>query len=500
MAKKVKIKAEAQAGMVKESKVLPEAVPEKDPRKDMRESVNLVLSDGLMIFLAVMLIPIILLPFYSKLPTDVSNFLYVADLVVLAIFYIEYFLKLYLAKDRWVHFKDPWHVMDLIIIMIPMLELFPMLGVMGTRTSPLLRLFRLARLFAVSGRSVKRQAGKHEAVTPKAPGKSTLQIRVVDGSLHNIKTGVHLEEVPKYLEDGSQTWIEISSVSEVDIEGLSEALKIPVTLLESKLVEEAFPRIDYLESSSLVFLQAGEIEHLKGTSNLFTVTKTGMLIVCSGANIVTISRECSEEFDEILKIASKRPDHDKHMTVTILYSIMDYIIRNYKTIVQEIERELIFLENIPKDEHPADFLETTFHLKKEVTRLSSSLHHLREVVDIITSKRVPLEGFDKGWEDLFDILLDETGYLYETTQNSKENLLSLIDLHINMTSYEMNKVMRFLAVITCLALIPTVIGGMLGMNILGIPASVQLWQVVSMTMVLMSAVAWTFYKLDWLRT
>jgi Mg2+ and Co2+ transporter CorA len=500
MAKKVKMKAEAKIDGSKVCKAPLQKIQNADPNLAMRVSVNLVLSDGFMIFLAILLIPIILLPFYSKLPTDINNFLLVADLVVIGIFYLEYFLKLFLAKDRWAHFKDPWHILDLIIILIPLLEIFPILGVMGTRTSPLLRLFRLARLFAVSGRIVKRKAGKPEAVPVKALRKSTMQIQAVDGSLHNVKKGVKLDELPKYLENESQTWIEISSVSDIDLEGLSQALKIPLTLLESKLVEEAFPRIDYLEASSLVFLQAGEIEHIKGTSNLFTVSKTGMLIVCSGFNIVTISREPSEDFDEILKIASKRPNHDKQMTVTILYSILDFIIRDYKTIVQKIETELIRLENIPKDEHPKDFLETTFNMKKEVTRLSSSLHHLREVVDTITSKRVPLAGFDKGWEDLFDILLDETGYLYETTANSKENLISLIDLHINMTSYEMNKVMRFLAVITCLALIPTVIGGMLGMNILGIPASVQLWQVVIMTLMLMSAVGWTFYKLDWLRT
>jgi Mg2+ and Co2+ transporter CorA len=500
MAKKVKVKAEAQSDEAKVCKAPPPSDEVVDPRKSMRETVNLVLSDGLMIFLAIMLIPIILLPILFNLPVDVTNFLFVSDLIVLAIFYIEYFLKLYLAKDRWAHFKDPWHILDLVIIMIPLLELFPILGVIGTRTSPLLRLFRLARLFAVGGRTVKRRVTKHDEIKVKGQGKSIMKIRALDGSLHNIKAGVKLEEIPKYLEDGSQTWIEISDVSDVDIEGLSQVLNIPVALLQSKLVEEAFPRIDYLESSSLVFLQAGELECLTSNKDLFTVTKTGMLIVCSGANIITISRESSEEFEEILKIADKRPDHDKHLTVTILYSIMTYVIGNYKTIVQEIEKDLIRLENIPRDEHPADFLETTFHLKKEVTRLSSSLHHLKEVVDTITSKRVPLQGFDKGWGDLFDILLDETGYLYETTQNSKENLLSLIDLHINMTSYEMNKVMRFLAVITCLALIPTVIGGMLGMNILGIPSSIQLWQVVSLTLVLMAAVAWTFFKLDWLRT
>ena len=69
-----------------------------------------------------------------------------------------------------------------------------------------------------------------------------------------------------------------------------------------------------------------------------------------------------------------------------------------------------------------------------------------------------------------------------------------------MTSYEMNKVMRVIAVITCLALIPSLVSGLLGMNVLGVPIPVHVWQIVSMTFIMMGCVAWIFYKLGWMRT
>ena len=53
--------------------------------------------------------------------------------------------------------------------------------------------------------------------------------------------------------------------------------------------------------------------------------------------------------------------------------------------------------------------------------------------------------------------------------NTREGLLSLIDLHLNIVSFEMNRVMRVLAVVSVLGLIPAVVGGLFGMNLIDNP-------------------------------
>ena len=124
---------------------------------------------------------------------------------------------------------------------------------------------------------------------------------------------------------------------------------------------------------------------------------------------------------------------------------------------------------------------------------------MKEVLTVITAQRVPLEGFTKSHAELFDILLDETVYMNETAQNAKDDLASQIELHINTTSYEMNKVMRVLAVITCLALVPAFVSGMFGENLADAPWGFQLWQVVGMTVSAMLGLGYMFYRLGWLK-
>ena len=186
------------------------------------------------------------------------------------------------------------------------------------------------------------------------------------------------------------------------------------------------------------------------------------------------------------------------MTIIILYAILKYTLEKDRQVISALEQELMKMESISWKERPPDFLETTFHLKKEVNQLVPSLLHMKEVLSVITSKRMPLEGFNEKHERLFDILTDEASYLHETAQNARDNLLSVIDLHINATSFQLNKVMRIVAVITSLGILPAVLG-LLGSNLVGVPWGMELWQVFLGLAVAMIIMGWIFYRLGWLK-
>jgi len=81
----------------------------------------------------------------------------------------------------------------------------------------------------------------------------------------------------------------------------------------------------------------------------------------------------------------------------------------------------------------------------------------------------------------------------------RESVLSLIELRLDLASHETNRFMRLLAVVTTLALIPSVVGGLLGMNLWDAPWSVTLGQVAFGSLVLTLAVLYTFMAKGWFR-
>jgi Mg2+ and Co2+ transporter CorA len=84
-------------------------------------------------------------------------------------------------------------------------------------------------------------------------------------------------------------------------------------------------------------------------------------------------------------------------------------------------------------------------------------------------------------------------------ENVRDGLMSLIELHLNTVSFEMNRVMRVLAVITCVSVIPTVIGGFLGQNLTDQPFGITLREVTFLAAVLMLLTTYAFWRKGWLR-
>ena len=325
-----------------------------------------------------------------------------------------------------------------------------------------------------------------------------MQIKVCDGHLGNAPVNITVDTIPQYLQNKSNTWIDISSISEDDLNELSSVLGISKLILQSELMEESYPRVDYFEGYSMIYARIAEFQLLNGQNMHLQVSRTGLLIICYGDNIITMSILKSSYFEHILENARKLQSPQDSSVVTVLYSTLKYILEKNKHVITALEGHLVELENIPMSKRPTNFLEMTFYLRKEVNQLVPALLHLKEVISVIADKRVPLSGFNDSHAKIFDILLDEAGYQHETASNARDNLLSLIDLYINTTSYEMNKVMRIIAVITSMSIIPAIMG-LLGSNIIGNPWDIQLWQVFSILGGVMLMMAWIFYRLGWLK-
>jgi Mg2+ and Co2+ transporter CorA len=141
-----------------------------------------------------------------------------------------------------------------------------------------------------------------------------------------------------------------------------------------------------------------------------------------------------------------------------------------------------------------------YGLNKQISRLISNLVRRKDLLAVIESKKVPLEGFDASAEEELQVLQDEVSYLNEIAADIIGNLRSTIDLYINQTGFETNRILKILAVITSMAVIPTAVSGLLGMNLLDVPYTADLWEVVLVIVITMTFVTYVFIRLGWLKS
>jgi Mg2+ and Co2+ transporter CorA len=461
-------------------------------RQKLKGPVYWLFNDDLMTVLAVILVPAIGLPMLFQLSPVMLALLDLVNYFVIAMFIAEYLLKLYVADSRLDFARDPWHALDLLIVLLALVDFFGLFS--GGRASPILRLLRLLRIFTAAGRGVK----IHRPPTPVIKALPTVSRMIVNTmDRHGIDRCTGNGQPCKIIDDTAIAWIDMQDVSPIDLDYISRSINVPRIVIESKIVEEAFPRIDYYSDYTTIFLWDAKLVSRGEGMRDMGISRTGLLIVCEGNRIITICTGRSRLFDEIS--GEGLAADSVVFPAQVLYSILRHKVKDGEEIVRAFEQKTVMLEELPVEKTPPAFLADTFHLKKEVQKINKNLWHLRQVLDNLKTRKVALNGITDEHLHLFDILYDEVDYLYETSQNINDSMASLRELHINTNSYELTRVMRILAIITCMALVPSTIGGLLGENILGQPFPLTIGEVMVIVASLMVLELYAFYKMGWLR-
>ncbi|MDG6915639.1 MAG: ion transporter [Nitrososphaerota archaeon] len=474
-------------------------VPREDPRKDARETVNVLLSDRFMAFLSVILIPIILLPLLVDLSASVLSFFDICDVTVIVVFVVEYFSKLYLAKSRWEYFRSPWHLVDLAVVVLSFVSYLPLIE-FGSRGSAslLLRLLRLPRALAVGGRTAGSRIRSQEANLAGPEGPPETVIRQVEADLKTGNPALTWEDVEMHLATDKQEWIDVSNIGEQGVLRLGAMLRVPPAHFRARQVDDFYPHIDYLQEMSFIFLQSGEISYPTRADQRLTIARRGQVVICRGDKIITASPHGTDVFTRALPdVQSRLEEHG--FAASVLYGILDSTLREYRSVFSDVEVEVSKIGNTPRSRLPKDFLQRMYELNKEVARLVSNLVHFKDLLGVIISRRVTLTGFGTSAEEDFSVLQDETSFLTDIADDVQDRLHTLIQLYISQSSFETNRVLKILAVITALSIIPTAIGTMLGMNLADTPYHLQLWQVSVVVAFSMAFIAYCFVKLGWLR-
>jgi len=453
-----------------------------------------ILSDDLMLLLAVLLVPAILLPYFWTFSPFMLTFFAVINYGVIFAFILEYVLKLYVADSRKEFVTDPWHVLDLIIIVLAFFDFLPFIPFSSRRISPLLRLTRISRVLVVTGRTAKRVTPRKRAET-----EEKISAHVTIKTFDDLKPVTHLpgESIGSILKDPAVKLVDIQDISSQDLEAISAALRIPVVQLENKLMKESFPRIDYLDGYTTIFIRDVRLLSCDLTMLKRNISRPAILLVCRGERIVSLSKSRNDLFDRVM--SGKLSFEGDPLAVRVLYSIFQAKLGDYEDMAHYFEDVMQGLEDVPVKSTDPVFLDECFYLKKDISRFHNTLKHYKQALDILRSEAPALDGFGEKHLKAFKGPYYEAEYLHEIIETIKDNLMSLIELHINTVSFDINRVMRVLAQITVLAVIPAIAFGLLGSNLVEAPFPVTAVEMLMIVFTLMLLGMFVFYKAGWFK-
>ena len=159
--------------------------------------------------------------------------------------------------------------------------------------------------------------------------------------------------------------------------------------------------------------------------------------------------------------------------------------------IEELEEE------VTRGNNPRALSNIT-HLRKELIVLKRNFSPVRELVNgILRSESKLLEDrHTKYFKDVYDHIVQAL----DLSENYRDVMVSLQDLHINNVNLKMNEVMKVMAIVTCLLAPATVIGGVFGMNFSSLPLLENHWGfyiAVGLMVAIPVLMLWIFKKRGW---
>jgi len=472
-----------------------------------RRSIDAIFTDNLMIVLSLILIPVLIVPFFVGFSPAGQVVLDTIDGAILVVFILEYSLKLALAENRWQHFTNPWHLLDLFIIAAPVAGI--LIGAFQTVTGSLrlLRLLRLTRSAALGTRAYSRQEAGSDlgegALAAPLPDCTVRLLYPVTGGTPAEWSVRDLRELPEANStstsagtvQGVMKWYDFTLVQQGDLSHIARLTGVSESLLGEALRERAFPWARSHRNYGAVYLKIRESRRNPADPRQILIAWRWLLIVSKDHTLLTFSDMPPQSPDLIALEALSAQDALTPAEITYRF-IQDALSRMEETL-RSIEDELEYTGSLPISEQPASFFSATFRLKKESVRIHSWLLHTRDVLNSIVTGKVILHGMEDGSQ--FSALLDRASYLYDISDDVTENVSSLTDYYFNATSFQMGRVMKLIAVLSALTIIPTIVGSLLGSNLEGNPWPISLAQIIVIVGIAMLATAWIYYRLGWLK-
>jgi Mg2+ and Co2+ transporter CorA len=226
------------------------------------------------------------------------------------------------------------------------------------------------------------------------------------------------------------------------------------------------------------------------------VHRDRVLAIVTGDGILTATTGAFDLQTAVAHLAQRSPLPAFPFPARIAAAILSLARDRNAVVAHRFDEEARRVEAL---EGGSAFLQDTFRLRREISAAALDLWHLKGIVRALADGKARLRGVDLKEEKYLDDLLAETDSLYETVNKSKEEVKNLIELHINLKSFEMNGFLKLLAVVSFLGLIPSVIGGLLGMNVMGNPWPVTLGQVAFAVAMAMATALYVFAVKGWLR-
>ncbi len=255
-------------------------------------------------------------------------------------------------------------------------------------------------------------------------------------------------------------WVNLVSPTLEETQLISNNYGIDLADVRAALDEEESSRVDPNEGYVQIIFDIPTVE-IRHNQEAYTTIPLG--IIWTDDAIITI---CSKESPVIKHFILNKPrDFSTKKHVRFTYQILFRTSLLYQSYLRVIDRKRLEIEEKISDTTEESEIITLHEMESNLVYFDTSLRANRMVVDRLTR----YSGIKKYEEDreLLDDVVVENQQAIEMTQIYRDIIKGTRELMSTVIDNRLNNIMKYLAAITIVMAIPTIISGIYGMNVSG---------------------------------
>ncbi|MDD2377613.1 MAG: magnesium transporter CorA family protein [Bacilli bacterium] len=256
----------------------------------------------------------------------------------------------------------------------------------------------------------------------------------------------------------TNTWIDLVNPTQEEINKVVAGTKIPSNLIVKMLDKEELPRIEFEEDATLIVIDVPCIENKRNKTQYSTMP---LGIIANKGYLVTVALTETEILKEIKenKIKTLYTAKKTRFIIQLLHRVSLSYVKYLNIINHGIEtREKVLVTSTSNQD-----LLNLMNIQKSLVYFITSLK-ANDVILEKLAKGAILDLYDEDFDLLEDALIESKQGI-ETASIYHEIITSLSDTYANIISNNLNGIMKFLAGITIVSSIPTMIASFMGMNV-----------------------------------
>ncbi len=309
-----------------------------------------------------------------------------------------------------------------------------------------------------------------------------------------VDSGTSLAEALAARHDGDFVWIRMGEPRPNEVRQLTVAFGLPELAVEDAMQAHQRPKLERYGDTSFVVLKPALYDDESESISL------GEVHVFHGPDfVISIRHGDSAPLDDVKRRLDVGREICELGSAAVLYTIADQIVDAYVPVVRGLERDIEQIEREVFDVDVQAPTERIYALIREVLEFQRATASLLLPLEDLANGRVA--GIEPGLSPYFRDVADHARLVHERTSGFRELLDGALQANVALIGLQENRDQRKISSWAAIALVPTIIGGIWGMNVDALP--LQHWFLgFPFLLVLMVSVSgylyWRLHRNDWL--